>query len=517
MIDPLKDMFIGHGGLSLDDTLELFRQVVEIGVNFKHRERFYQPGEGLGPERVMAEPLPEEPKSLESLLADLSTSYLPGMPNFGSPRFLGFPDAGNSIAGVAGAVISDFLNVNLINSTFCSRIATEMEIAVIRWLREVVGYAPDPLPEDALEVGGMILSGGTLSNYTAVLIARERAFPGTLQTGIQFDTSKVKVVVPDRIGHYTIPASLSWAGLGSNNVLRCPISKFRYDQPSLRELLQRCRDEGNKVIMLVAYAGDSRSMTIDDLKGLHDLVREIDPAIWLHCDGCHGTSLCFHSGLRDRLAGVELWDSITLDPHKVLNVPYPASVLLLRDPSAAASIHTESDLIMRQRQSLGQATPVIGSKAFHSLRLWFLMKALGVKGIGKLVEDRCAQALRFARLLQSNGSFMLLNEVAINSVVFVYLPEDLKPPLSPSQAELLSELNLQIYQRMLAEGEYYLHSFVATDNLGRLGQGTDFGTNALRYMAGNPLTTEEVLLGLLDYLRGLGAACWGDMTATRPS
>lgn len=513
MADHLKDMFIGQGGLSPDAAHKIFGQIIKVGMDFKHRERFYLPDEGLTPEAVIAEPLPKEPHSLDTVLAELTTNYLPGMPNFGSPRFLGFPDAGNSVAGLAGAIISDFINANLINATFCSRIATEMEIAVIRWLREVVGYAPSPLPNSAMEVGGMILSGGTMSNYTATLIARERAFPGTLQNGIQFDTAKVKVIVPDRIGHYTIPASLAWAGLGSNNVLRCPISKFRYDQEGLRNALKRCQEQGDKIIMLVAYAGDSRSMTIDDLKGIHDLVREVDPNIWLHCDGCHGTSLCFHPELRDKLAGIELWDSITLDPHKVLNVPYPVSVLLLRDPKTAESIRTESDLIMRQRQSLGQATPVVGSKAFHSLRLWFLIKTFGLQGLGKLIEDRCAQAQQFAHLLEADGSFLLLNEVAINSVVFIYLPKDLVLPLSLAQAEMLSELNQRIYQSVLAEGEYYVHSFVATDNLDRLGQGTDFGINALRYMGGNPLTTEEVMLGLLKYLNDLGKRSWSDIFA----
>src|SRR6266478_5401610 len=100
---------------------------------------------------------------------------------------------------------------------------------------------------------------------------------------------------------------------------------------------------------------------------------------------------------------------------------------------------------MRQQQSLGQATPVVGSKAFHSLRLWLLMKTLGLSGINEIIERRCEQALRFAALLENYGCFLLLNEVSINSVVFVYFPEDLAPPLTVAQANLLTEINRQIY------------------------------------------------------------------------
>jgi L-2,4-diaminobutyrate decarboxylase len=507
----LSSMFVGRGGLEREEALDLLSQVLEVGLTFKERDRFYDPLTGLTPQEVMAEPLPLKGQPIDSLLRELEKDYLPGMNNFGSRRFVGFPDAGNSIAGISGAILADLLNPNMINSTFCARIATEMEIALIRWLREIIGYNPLPLPDSAADIGGMVLSGGTMANYTALLIAREHAFPATLQTGINFDPSKVKVIVPEWINHYTIRASSSWLGLGSNNVLRCPITNFKYNQALLRDLILRCQDRDEKVIMLAAYAGDSRTMTIDDLKGVHDLVREIDPEIWLHCDGCHGTSLCFSENLRQRVSGIELWDSITLDPHKVLSVPYPLSMLLLRDPLNARSILTESDLIMRQKQSLGQTTPVLGSKAFHSFKLWFLLKTLGVRAIGKIIEDRCLQAQNFADIVNSSASFILLNQVSINSVVFMFIPDGIRPPISLSTAESISALNHRIYQRVLSEGEFYVHSFITADNLQKLGQGTDFEVHVLRYMGGNPLTTPDILKNLLDYIASIGIECWNQL------
>ena len=496
----LNELFVGDGGLSREEALKVLGRVIEMGVDFKSRKQFYHPDRSLTPQAIMVEPLPETGIPIEDVLEKLSLEYLPGMPNFGSSQFMGFPDAGNSLAGLSGAVLGEFLNVNLINSTFCSRIATEMEIAVIRWFREIVGYPASPPPTDGAQVGGMVLYGGTMSNYTAALIARERAFPGTLKTGIRFDPSKVRVVVPERIGHYTVAASLSWCGLGSENLLRAPIREFRYDQPALRQLLVDARRRGERVIMLVAYAGDSRTMTVDDLVGLHDLVRNESPETWLHCDGCHGTSLSFSPEHRKQLSGIGLWDSITLDPHKVLAVPYPLSLFLLRNPEDSRIITTESDLIMRQQNSLGQTTPVIGSKAFLSLRLWVLMKTHGVQGIAELIERRCALARKLAEKVENDERFLLLNHVAINSVVFIFVPPQFRGSMTRENADATSAINRMIYEHLMAEGRYYLHSFVATDNMNRLGHGADFGVNVLRFMGGNALITDSMLDELLNYL-----------------
>ena len=503
----LNELFVGDGGVSRHEALKVLARVIEMGVDFKSRRQFYNPARGLMPQAILLEPLPETGIPIEDVLDSLSSDYLPGMPNFGSPQFVGFPDAGNSLAGLSGAVLGEFLNVNLINSTFCSRIATEMEIAVIRWFREIIGYPGTPFPTDGTQVGGMVLYGGTMSNYTAVLIARERAFPGTLKTGIRFDTSKVRVVVPERIEHYTVAASLSWCGLGSDNLLRAPIREFRYDQRALRQLFADARGRGERIMMLVAYAGDSRTMTVDDLIGLHDLVRNESPETWLHCDGCHGMSLLFSAEQRRQLRGIHLWDSITLDPHKVLAVPYPLSLFLLRNPEDSRIIITESDLIMRQQHSLGQTTPVLGSKAFLSLRLWVLMKTHGVRGIAELIERRCALARKLAEKIQNDERFLLLNRVAINSVVFIYTPARFRGGRTREDAEAMSAINRLLYERVTAEGLYYLHSFVATDNMNRLGQGPDFGVNVLRFMGGNPLTTDAMLDELLDYLSDIGEKC----------
>lgn len=492
--------FLGYSSEEIDSAKEFLHDVIDVGVDFKTRRRFVHPASKTWLDRIATEPLPEHGTGHVETLREVAEELAPHMPNFASPMFMGFPDAGNSLAGIAGAVLAELLNVNLINSTFCSQTATEMEIAVIRWLRELVGYSVTATaPKTSTEVGGMALTGGTLSNFTATLLARGRAMPSASIDGVA-DTSRFVVGAPEGIVHYTMRASLSWAGMGASRLVEFPIRNYKYDLDALDENLSNLAANGQQVILGVVYAGDSRTMTIDDLAAVSKIYRKHFPDIWMHCDGCHGTSLLFSTATRGALSGIEEYDSVTLDPHKVLNVPYSNSFLLLKDPLDANLVVTSSDLIMRQARSLGQTTPGIGSKQFSSLRTWMIMKALGAQGIGDMINRRLSMAKRFAELVDARPNFTRINDVNINSVVFVANPFR-RVPLSDEEVAFVSDVTRCAYERILEDGRGYIHSFQIADNRGVLSNDTKRIVNAFRYMSGNPShddTNFEDMLDLID-------------------
>ncbi len=485
---PLLDSrsFLGLSGLPRDEAVALLTRVVEIGIDFKYNERFSAPRNQPALDSIAVEPLPLTGLRIDELLEAVRRDYLAHMPNFASPRFAGFPDAGNSVAGAVGALLSELVNVNMINAEFCSRGATEMEIALVRWLRELIGYrVSSSAPESAFEVGGIPTGGGTMANFAAVLLARARAFPNVRERGLS--AAGLRVLLPESIGHYTVPASLAWAGLGTDAALFAPVKNYRYDLDRLPAVLSECRSRGETVMMAVAYAGDSRSMTIDDLTGVAQVVRSHFPDAWLHCDGCHGTSLLFSQSQRPRLSGLSEYDSVMMDPHKVLAVPYANSFLLIRDPAQVASISTESELILKQARSLGQITPVAGSRAFQSLRTWMLLKAHGTQGIGEMIDSRLANAKTFARIVDETPGVVRLNDVSINSVMFTIDPEGQDGNFSPAAAERSARATENAYQGLLRTAEGYLHSFRIPDSANRLGLGNSHVHPVLRYMSGNAL------------------------------
>jgi L-2,4-diaminobutyrate decarboxylase len=254
---------------------------------------------------------------------------------------------------------------------------------------------------------------------------------------------------------------------------------------------------------LVAYAGDSRTMTVEYFDKVAQLVQSIDPSIWLHADACHGFSLGFSDKLKAKLKGIEQFDSITTDPHKVMNSPYTVSALLVRDPQKIRTISTTSDLIMQEQFALGQITPFIGSKPWMSLKLWFAMKNIGRKGFGKIIDKRHHLALDLATLIDESSDFVRINEVDINAVAFLYTGGAQR-----MSVDRLNELNKEIHATMIQDGLYHLHQFSIPD-AGVFEKGAVI--YPLRFMSGNPNTTKEDLTMMLDYIRGVAQPTEGDV------
>ena len=218
-----------------DEVKEELKKVIDIGIDFKCQENFDQ---NKFAEEQMQELLetPIKGVELDKLLEKFKEEILPYCSNFSTTNFMGFPDAGNSIAGLSGAIFTDLLQQNLINSSFCAPIATFMEIAVIKWLRELVGYNIKSI-KNIYDVGGIITYGGTGSNVTAMLLARENHRRNTMNNGVT-NPSDYKVIIPKGIGHYSIKSSCMWLGCG-DNIIEVPTNNFKYDLEKLREVIKK--------------------------------------------------------------------------------------------------------------------------------------------------------------------------------------------------------------------------------------------------------------------------------------
>ncbi len=467
---------------------ECIDNIVEMGLDFKLQDNFRKRHVSESMIKEIYE-MPENETRLEDIITLVKEQVLPYCSNFGTENFMGFPDAGNSIGGISGAVLSDFLQQNLINSSFCAPIATYMEIAVIRWLREIVGYKNIDV-NNIWDVGGVITYGGTGSNSIAMLLARENHKENTMVNGVM-TPEDYKVIIPKGIGHYSIKSSLMWIGCG-DNVIEVPTIDYKYD---LKELKKTLIENKGKIMCVVAYVGDSRSMTIDNLTEIYKIVKAVDNNIWLHADACHGFSLGFSEKLKSKISGIELFDSISTDPHKVLAVPYTVSALLLKNPNSLKKVTTTSDLIMKEDYAFGQVTPFIGSKSWMSLKVWFAFKNIGRKGIGEIIERRCQMAQYLKKNLENRKEYIVLNDVDINSVMFMYVGDKKNITMTLDKINII---NKEIKKRMDEEGIYFLHQFSINDDNGKISK--DAILYPLRYMSGNDNISEETIDKMLRYI-----------------
>jgi L-2,4-diaminobutyrate decarboxylase len=486
----IKNKFISDNNTNAAKSF--FYEAIDLGLDFKSQKNVrLGKFENLKINNFV-EDLPIEGMPLEDIIDEFKVRYLPYSYNFSSPRFMGFPDAGNSVAAITANIITDLLQQNLINQSFCSPSGTFAEISSIRWLREVVGYKNPKKINDIFDVGGVITGGGTTSNAIGILLARENYRPDTMTKGVD-GSHGYMLMVPEGIGHYSVKSAQMWIGCG-NNLIEVKTNNYRYDIDDLRKNLKKYK---GKIMGLVAYAGDSRTMTVDNFKEISHTVKESGQNIWLHADACHGFALGFSERLKFKLSGIEEFDSITTDPHKVLNLPYTLSALLVKNPQALKTTASFSDLIMQEQFAFGQSTPFIGSKPWVSLKLWFAIKNLGKKGFEAVINERHDKAVLLAEKLEKSTDFTVINKVDINSVGFLYHGNNRKK----YTVEQINKLNRKIHDIVIEEGVFHIHQFSLPD-AGLFKKGEII--YPLRFMSGNPNTTEKDLDELINYIRTIG-------------
>lgn len=469
---------------------KILNEVVNSGIDFKVDQKFLKNVFDKEKKDDLLN-IFEDGVEINKLIKSFNDEIMPYCSNFSSEKFMSFPDAGNSLAGLVGAIYADLLQQNMINSSFCAPIATYLEIAVINCLRKVVGYSTHEI-KNIWDVGGIITYGGTGSNTTAMMLARENHRKNTMENGV-INPDEFITIIPKGIGHYSIRSAFMWLGVG-NKVIEVDTKGFKYDLQALKGTLLRYK---GKIMCVVAYVGDSRTMTIDNLEEVYNLVKSVDENIWLHADACHGFSLAFSNKLKYKVKGIEKFDSISTDPHKVLDLPYCLSALLVKDPQKFKLITSTSDLIMQEDYAFGQITPFIGSKSWVSLKLWFVLQNLGLNGVAKMIEDRMEMAQKLKQMILEKENLILLNAVEMNSVVFMYAPINIIKNIN-----LLNKVNKEIHDRIYRNGDFHLHQFSLPDNFGVVQQ--DAVLYPLRYMSGNPNITEKTLEEMLNTVENIG-------------
>lgn len=203
--------------------------------------------------------------------------------------------------------------------------------------------------------------------------------------------------------------------------------------------------------------------------------------------------------------GIERANSISIDPHKGLCTPYPASAVLFKDVADCSLISKSTDItIQKGSYDLGQITPFLGSRAFDSLKLWFLIKHLGTDGISELIEYRYELAKSWHAQIEQSEFFVTLNDVELNSVVFSISPKKLGKLIQERDLdrEGLGKLNKLLHDQVYREGKLCIHSFDIVDVADRIATGVG-KLRVLGVTLGNPYTDAQTFPEHIKYLDSL--------------
>ena len=433
--------------------------------------------------RRFDEPVPRQGMSVEEIVSRIRTEIVPDSNHLYHPRYAGHQMAGPLPAAVWTESITGALNQSVAVWEM-SPVATVIEHRVIAWLCELAGLPPGS--------GGTLTSGGTEATFTSLLAARNAAIPDAWTNGVG---ANPPVLVCGEHTHYAATRAGAQLGLGMKNVIPVRSRNFKLDPDALAAKLRALLSAGRRVMAVVATAGSTATGSFDDLETIAALCDEY--AIWLHVDGAHGASALLSAKHRFRLRGVERARSVVWDPHKLMLVPVPSSVVLVRD-------ERDLDAAFSQRapylfhDAPGERVWDQGTRSFmctrraEVLKLWVALQRYGVDGLAELHDYFCALARFMWEEIAERDDFEALHEPESNILCFRYLPKTRNGRVLDDAA--VDELNREVRERYNRSGE----GWITATNLG--------GRRVLRVTILNARTTTADIREILNGLAEVGAS-----------
>lgn len=358
-------------------------------------------------------PLPEAPGDPFGAL-DHAAAVLDASIAQSRPRFLAYVGSSGLEIGVLGDALMASHDVNVAVEAGGAGL---LETQAVRWVAELVGFGA---------TGGIMASGGMISNLTALAAAREHALPGSRRDGLS--GRRLSLVCSEEV-HYSVRRAAELLGIGGGGVRAVPIdSRHRVEVAGVAEAIRSDRAAGVTPVAVVANAGSTLTGAVDDLAALAEVCGE--EGVWLHVDGAYGLPAAATSTKGHLFAGLDRADSATVDAHKWLYVPKPCSVLLVRDVSALrrAFSHEETYLPHDEAEVHGVDLTLEYSRPLRSLKVWLAFKVHGAAAVRAAIETNLAQAARLARLLTDDPDFELVLEPELSTVCFRHLPAGVTDP-----------------------------------------------------------------------------------------
>jgi aromatic-L-amino-acid decarboxylase len=355
---------------------------------------------------IESEP-PEDGTAFEDLLTPLFRDWIPKSFNTAGPGYLAYIPGGGLFHAAVADLITDAVN-RYVGVCAAAPALVQLESNVIRWFCRFVGY-----PSGA---GGVLTTGGSLANFTAVVTARKEKLTERFQNGILYASDQV---------HHSVQKAADLAGFPQGNVREIATDeRLRMRLDLLEESIERDRAAALEPVMIVGSAGPTNTGAVDDLRGIAAIARR--HSLWFHVDAAYGGFFVLTERGRAAMRGIEEADSITLDPHKALFLPYGTGSLLVRDAGAlqrAHSLHAVYLPVMQEEAGLVdfcEISPEL-SRAYRGLRVWLPLKMAGVDAFRRQLDEKLDLTLEATAQLREMPGVEIVAEPQLSIVAFRFV------------------------------------------------------------------------------------------------
>lgn len=363
--------------------------------------------------RLFDEPLPEKPEEFDAVLGELEQKLLPYCTHVGHPGYMGLITPSPNPVGVIGDFICSALNQNLgVYSIGPSAVA--MERRVVRWLTDLLGWGP--------KAGGNLTSGGMMANFIGLKLARDWVSKDRAQhEGVR---ERWAVYVSDQ-RHVSVDKAVDAIGLGREAMRALPTdAEFRLRLDALEAAIAQDKKDGVRPMCVVGIFGTTNTGAMDDLHALRRIAdRE---GMWLHADAAYGGGMLLSHAFRLRDAGLELADSVTIDPHKWFYAPLDAGAILVKDEKRlTASFGMKPAYLTDEMEGAEERYQyyVHGfeqSRRFRSLKVWMSFKRYGTEQIGEWIDNNVRQAKHLYALVKDDAEFEAASDPPMSAICIRY-------------------------------------------------------------------------------------------------
>jgi aromatic-L-amino-acid decarboxylase len=391
---------------------------------------------------LLPESAPEEGVPFDEIFADFERIVVPGTTHWNHPRFFAYFATSSAPAAIVAEALAATLDVKAMLWR-TSPAATELEEVTMRWLGRLLDLPP--------QWTGVIYDTASIAGFTVLAAARDALGLQIRERGMSGrELPALRIYITAETHSHVEKAAIA-LGIGQENVVRVACDDaYRMRPEALRAAIEADEEAGMRPLAVVATVGTTSTTSVDPVAPIAEVTRERN--IWLHVDAAYAGPAAIIPEFRWMLDGVELADSLVLNPHKWMFVPMDLSVLFLKDES-----------IIRRAFSLVPeylTTPEAGvvnymdyglqlGRRFRALKLWFVLRHFGAEGIRERLRRHIALAAEFASWVNAEPGWEVMAPHPLSVVCFRYAP----PGVVEAQRDAL---NAEILRAVNATGEAFL-------------------------------------------------------------
>ena len=371
--------------------------------------------------RTLIEPLPRHGVAYETLLDQLFDEYIPRSFNAPGPGYLAYIPGGGLFFSAIADLISDAVN-RYVGVFAAAPALAQLEANVIRWFCEIVGFGRGS--------GGILTTGGSLANFSAIVAARKTLLPDDFFKGTLYCSSQV---------HHSFQKAANLAGFPYANIREVACDdKFRMRIDALERRIADDKQHGFTPFLVVGSGGTTNTGAVDDLTAIARVAKE--NKMWFHCDGAYGAFFALTDRGKKTLRGIEHADSVVLDPHKTFFLPYGTGGLVVRDATTlrrAHSLHADYLPAMQEEEELVdfcEISPEL-SRDFRGLRVWLPLKMFGIDVFREQLDEKLDLTLWATEELRKIDGIEIIAEPQLSVVAFRYTDSN------ETNRELLDRIN----------------------------------------------------------------------------